>query len=131
MGTHDLHFLCNFLQIFFFFTSLISLMVTSSAEYFIVVSSLVMASCGFVAVTVTYCCQNLSEIWSNAKIQKLQIFSVVLTSFDSFISECQFDHANCGQLQIFASILSSSFYRGDLCVFDFFGNTHRKAYTRD
>ena len=58
-----------------------------------------MASCGFVAVTVAYCCQNRSEMWSNAKIQKLQIFSVVFTSFDSFISECS----------IFASILRSSF----------------------
>ena len=47
-----------------------------------------MASCGFVVVTVTYCCQNRSEMWSNAKIQKFQIFSVVFTSFDSFLSEC-------------------------------------------
>ena len=53
-----------------------------------VVFSLVMASCGFVAVTVTYCCQNRSEMLTNANIQKLQIFSVVITSFDSFISEC-------------------------------------------
>ena len=44
-----------------------------------------MASCGFVSVIVTYCCQNRSEMWSNAKIQ---IFCVVFTSFDSFISEC-------------------------------------------
>ena len=47
-----------------------------------------MASCGFVAVIVAYCCQNRSEMWSNANIQKLQIFFVVLTSFSSFISEC-------------------------------------------
>ena len=50
------------------------------------VFSLVMASRGFVAVTVTYCCQNRSEMWSNAKNQKLQIFSVVFTSFESFHS---------------------------------------------
>ena len=49
-----------------------------------------MASCGFMSVTVTCCFQNRSEMWSNSKIQKLQIFSVSVykTSFDSFISEC-------------------------------------------
>ena len=54
----------------------------------VTIFSLVIASRGFVAVTVTYCCQNCSEMWSNAQNQKLQIFSVVFTSFDSFISEC-------------------------------------------
>ena len=54
-----------------------------------VVFSLSMASRGFVAVTLSYCCQNRSEMWSNAKNQKSQIFSVVFTSFDSFMSECK------------------------------------------
>jgi len=90
-----------------------------------------MASCGFAAVTVNHCwqcCQNRSEIWSNAKIQKLQIFSVVFTSFDSFISECSIWSREFRS--IFRSSLQSwdlRFFRGDLRVFDFFGNTHRET----
>ena len=53
-----------------------------------------MASCGFVAVTVAYCCQNRSEMWSNAKIQKLQILSVVLRVLTVFYLSVQFDHAS-------------------------------------
>ena len=80
-----------------------------------------MASCGFVAVTVTYCCQNRSEMWSNAKIQKLQIFYVIFTSFDSFISECSITDLRFN-FEIFV------FFRGDLRVFDFFENTHREVH---
>ena len=70
-------FIAIFLEIFVF-----------SHRVFFFVFSLVMASRGFVAVTVIYCCQKRSEMWSNGKNQKLQMFSVVFTSFDSFIYEC-------------------------------------------
>ena len=76
MGTHDLRFLRNFfanLRVFCL-ASLISLMMTLSVECFCRFS-LAMAQCGFVVVTI-----NL--------FQKLKIFSVVFTSFDSCISEC-------------------------------------------
>ncbi len=66
-----------------------------------------MAPCGFAAVTVNHCCRSRSEMWSNAKIQKLQIFSEMFTTFDSFLS-VQFDHANFGQFLVnFRSSLQS------------------------
>ena len=79
MGILDLRFLRNF------FVQIFGVFFTWSIVF---IFSLVMASRGFVAVTVTYCCQNRSEMWSNAKNQELQIFSVVFTNFDSFISGC-------------------------------------------
>ena len=93
-------------------------MMTLSFEYFCRFQPL--ASCGFVAVTVTsgYCCQN-------AKIQKSQIISVMFTSCDIFYLSVQFDHANCGQLQIFASILRSSFFSARIFASSISLKTHR------
>ena len=61
------------------------------------------------------------------KFRNYRIFLSFLGVLTVFYLSVQFDHAKCGRLQIFASILRSSFFRGDLCVFDFFGNTHRDA----
>ena len=75
MGTHDLRFLRNFFaNLRVFLASLISLMMTLSVECFRRFS-LAMAQCGFVVVTIL-------------PIQKLKIFSVVFTNFESCISEC-------------------------------------------
>ena len=58
------------------------------------------------------------------------MFSVVFTSFDSFISECSIWSRKFWS--IFRSSLQSwdlRFFRGDLRVFDFFGKTHRESHS--
>ena len=102
----------------FSLTSLMSLLITLSVNYF----------CRFQPCKGIMWHQNRSEMWSNAKIQKWQILIVEFTSFDSFISECSIWSRK------FWSILRSSlqswdirFFRGDLRVFDCFGNTHWEA----
>ncbi len=81
-----------------------------------------MALCGFTVVTENHCCRNRSEMWSNAKIQKLQILSVVFTTYLTvFYLVDQFNHCNFRQFQIFASILRFSFLqRLNLCIFVLF-----------
>ena len=70
------------------------------------------------------------NVWGCAEIlPKLQMFSVMFMSFDSFISECSIWSRElwsttdlCFNLEIFV------FHRGDLCIFDFFWYTHRDAH---
>ena len=76
MGTHGLRFLRNFFANLRFLTSLISLMMTLPVEYFCRFQ-LVIGYMWFRGSDINLLLSNRSEMWSNAKIKKLQIFSVV------------------------------------------------------
>ena len=117
MGTHDL----RFLRIFFFFcksSGFFDIINTINDDIrdqwsVFVVFSLVMASRGFVAVTVAYCCQNRREFTKCGQMPKFRnyrYFLYCLRVMTVLYLSVHFDHANCGQLQIFTSILRSSFF---------------------
>ena len=73
MGTHGLRFLRNFFASLRFLTSLISLMMTLPVEYFCRFQ-LVMATCGFVAVTLTYSCQIAVKCGQMPKLRNYRYF---------------------------------------------------------
>ena len=105
-------------------------MMTLSVEYFCWFLSLVMASCGFVAVTVAYCCQNRSKMWSNVKNSEITDIFCSVYKFWQFhiwvynlITRIVVDYRSSVQSW------NLRFFCGDLRVFDFFGNTHREAHT--
>ena len=124
MGTHGVRFLRNFLQIFVFFTSL---MMTLSVEYF--------CRCqpcnGFMWFRGSDINLLLSKSqWNVVKCQNSEITDIFCSvyEFDSFTSVSNLITRIVVNYRSSLQSLDLRFFRGDLRVFDFFGNTHREAH---